>query len=298
MERMFEIDSRYFNSLSRIFTPLVLDSVAENGHSEYLTEVCGNSGIMQNIDVSLQFSDFLDTIYNLLFKNYQNEYIYKNIIADKLLLDRHSVEDSRMLTEFRVGKCRADVVILNGTSTVYEIKSQFDSFTRLNDQLDAYKQVFDQIYVVTSPQQAEKLQDLISEKIGILTLTEGDTISTIRESVSNKHNIRAEVLFDSLRKQEYLQIIKILYGTVPDVPNTQIFSECKDLFMKKEPNVVHDITMKVLKNRSDSNLIRSFLESAPRSLLAYIISNVNKKTKLQALASMYTTEIGNILAAV
>lgn len=298
MERIFEIDSRYFNSLSRIFTPLVLDSVAEHGYSKYLNEVCNNSGIMNHVDMGLPFSDFLDKIYNLFFKNYQNEYVYKNIIANKLLLDRHPFEESGMLTEFRVGKCRADVVILNGTSTVYEIKSQFDSFNRLNDQLDSYKQVFDQIYVVTSSQQAQKLLELLPEGIGLLSLTDGDIITPIRKSVSNKHNVRPEVLFDSLRKHEYLQIIEKLYGTVPNVPNTQIFSECKSLFMKKEPGSAHDITMEVLKKRSDSNLLMTFLVNSPKSLLAYIISNVNKKTKLQALAGRYATDMGSILAAV
>lgn len=136
--KLNNINFNYLNALSRIFTPLVLDNVAEKGYSSYLTEVCSNSLLLNNIDMDLPFAEFLNRVYSFLFKNYRNEYIYKNVIVNKILLGKHSLKTSQMLTEFRVGKCKADVVVLNCTSTVYEIKSELDSFNRLGKQLGVY----------------------------------------------------------------------------------------------------------------------------------------------------------------
>ena len=55
-----------------------------------------------------------------------------------------------MTDEIRSVKSRGDVAILNGTSTVYEIKSHYDSFDRLDGQLADYKRVFDHIYLATT----------------------------------------------------------------------------------------------------------------------------------------------------
>ena len=295
MSTIIETDSQYFNALSHVFTPIVLDSVAEKGYSDYLTEVCSHSGLMDRIDESLSFFEFLEEVFSFLTGNYQNEYIFKNTIAKKLLLEKHSVDNSRMLTEFRVGKNRADVVILNGTSTVYEIKSRFDSFARLNDQLSTYQKVFDHINIVTTPDQAKKLIPIIPIQIGILSLGVDNEFSLLRESISNKHHIENDVLFDSLRKSEYISIIESLTDTVPNVPNTRIFAECKKLFCQIEPEVVHEEAVKVLKNRCDAERLMSFIGTAPKSLIAFIISNINKKTKLQALSQRYSMRMGDIL---
>lgn len=298
MKKLHNINFNYLNAISRIFTPLVLDNVAEKGHSSYLTEVCSNSLLLNNIDMGLPFAEFLNRVYSFLFKNYRNEYIYKNVIANKILLGKHSLNTSQMLTEFRVGKCKADAVVLNGTSTVYEIKSELDSFNRLERQINAYMQVFDHINVITSKQQAEKLLKDISKIVGILIVTDRKSISTVRESISNKKNIVPEVLFDSMRKNEYLNVIEKLYGAVPDVPNTMIFKECKRLYTMAAPETVHDTTMAELRKRNDASSLAEFLRNAPDSLSAYIISNANNKLKLQALAARFTTNIGTILAPV
>lgn len=295
MKKIININTNCLNALSRIFTPLVLDNIATKGYSSYLSEVCENSNLKQKVDLYLPFADFLNWIYNLLFKKYRNEYIYKNVIANKILLGKHSLNTSQMLTEFRVGKCKADAVVINGTSTIYEIKSEFDSFTRLKNQLSTYMQVFDHINVITSEQQAKKLINELPESVGVHTLTNRNTISIIRESVSNKINIKPEVLFDSLRKNEYLSVIKNNYGSIPDVPNTRIFNECKTLFVRMPPELAHDTTMPILRKRNENDSLGEFLANAPDSLSAFIISNANRKKKLQSLSKRFLTDIGSIL---
>lgn len=53
------------------------------------------------------------------------------------------------MSEFWVDMSKADSVVLNGTSTVYEIKTEFDNLSRLPQQLTDYSKVFDHINVVT-----------------------------------------------------------------------------------------------------------------------------------------------------
>ena len=289
------IDQKYLPALGRIFSPIVLDSLAQKGYSPYLSEVCINSGLLERIDPATTLGEFFDWVYNLLFKNYRNEYIYKNVIANKILLGKHSLNTSQMLTEFRVGRSKADVVLLNGASTVYEIKSQYDSFVRLKKQIQAYFEMFDYINVITSPSQAKKLDAILPDKAGILVLTNRNTISTIREPKSNKENINPDILFDSLRKTEYMRIIKEYYGTVPDVPNTQIYIECKKLFCEIPPAYAHDLTIKSLKGRNNSKRLKDFIDKAPSSISAYAMSICNEKNKMQKLLNRFGNNINSLL---
>ncbi len=288
------VENRYLNALSHVFTPLVLNKIIEDGYSKYLNEVLVNSNLMQNMDLSQTFYDFLESVYAFLFVNYRNEYLYKNEIANTLFYEKHSPYEACMLNEFRVGQCRADVVILNGTSTVYEIKSQFDSFARLDTQINAYRDIFDYIYVVTSENQANNLLKKLPEMVGIMSISDDKSINTLRESSSNKKNIRPNVLFDSLRKNEYLEIINNLYGYVPSVPNTQIFQACKELFCKQDVDIIHNQTIEILKKRNERIDINSFLNSAPKSLYAYIINNARDGRKLKVLESKYELEMKKI----
>lgn len=44
-----------------------------------------------------------------------------------------------MIPEFNVGASKADLAVFNGTSTVYEIKSEIDSTERLKSQMGDYE---------------------------------------------------------------------------------------------------------------------------------------------------------------
>jgi hypothetical protein len=290
-----KIDTKYLPALGRIFTPMVMDSIAQKGRSGYLTEVSANSGLMLQIDPSTTLGQFFDWIYSILFKNYRNEYIYKNAITNKILLGKHNLDTSHLLTEFRVGKCKADVVVLNGTSTVYEIKSEFDSFVRLEKQIQSYLEIFDHINVITSNSQVSKLENILPATIGILVLTNRNTISTIRESKANKKNINPCVLFDSLRKNEYIKVIKEYYETVPDAPNALIYRECKKLFCKINPEIAHDVTTKILRERTNLKVLKEFIEKAPSSLSAYAMTICNEKTKMKTLMPIFSSSIGSVI---
>jgi len=267
------INSKYNPALSRIFSSSVMNELARKGHSAFFKEMLFVSGLHEIIDENITLSDFLQIVYNHLFKNYRGEYIYKNAIANKILLGRHSLNTAFMLTEFRVADCKADTVVLNGTSNVYEIKSELDSMDRLKRQIEAYSQVFDFIHVITSPSQIMKVKACVPESVGIMRLTDRNTISTVREASTGKHSVTPSVIFDSLRKAEYTSIIKEQYGYIPDVPNTRIYSACREMFARFSPEKAHDSMVRVLKKRGKCRQLKDFIADSPEYLRAYSINS-------------------------
>lgn len=291
------VNKKYLNSVGKIFSPIVLDSIAYRGYSPYLTEIYKNSGILSDFNSSGSLREFLDWVYGLLFKTYRNEYIYKNSIVNKILLGRHSLNTSQILTEFRVGQSKADVVLLNGTSTVYEIKSKFDSFARLSKQINSYFDIFDYINVISSPSQSKKMISFLPKQVGVLVLTDRNSISTLRKPISNKENIKLQVMFDSLRKFEYTSIIENYYGVLPDVPNTQIYNECKELFCKIPTTRAHNMAVNILKKRNNSRLLKKFFDKAPSSIAAYAITICNEENKMKRLLARLDEKISSLLYA-
>lgn len=272
MNGTITIDNKYYSSFARIFSPIVMDRLINTGKSGYLSEVLKCSGLLNEININTTVSELFEQIYQYLFKHYRSEYIYKNAIANKILLGRHSLNTSHMLTEFRVANCKADVVILNGTSTVYEIKSEYDSLDRLHNQTSSYLDVFDHIYVITSYSQLTKVKSVLPSTIGLLVLTSRNTIKTIRVAESGRNKVKPEIIFDSLKKSEYISIIKKLFGYVPDVSNTQIYKECRKLFCSISRQEAHDEMVKVLRRRGSNKISKDFVNNAPTSLKAYAIS--------------------------
>ncbi len=292
---VIRIDSKYLNAAGRTFSPLVMDAVIEKGHSRYLKELCYNTGIINQLDLSTKLADFFTEIYKVLFRSFRNEYVYKNEIARKILLGRHSLNTANMLTEFRTGKCKADAVIINKTSTAYEIKTELDSFNRLSKQIHSYLKAFDKVYVITSQSKIRYLNNFLPDNIGILSLTDRNTISTVKKAKSNLQNIDLALLFDSLRKSEYTRIICEYYGAIPDVPNTLIFSKCKELFVKIPVEDAHKLVVKVLKKRNKTNELGSTIDKIPKELIGYLLTIANDTKKIRLLSNRLHNCIGDII---
>ena len=295
MKRDIKGPIRYYSSLTRTFSPIVLESLIDSGSSEYLSEVLKISGIIGQIDPDMTLGDFLEWLYNKMSHYYRNEYVYKNALANKILLGKHSLNTAYMLTEFRVDNCRADVVILNGTSNVYEIKSEYDSLDRIQNQVESYMKMFDMVNVITSYSQMDKVGAELPIEIGLLELTSHYTIKTVREAVSLKKTVKPEIIFDSLRKSEYLKIIKEVFEFVPDVPNTRIYRECRDLFCTLSPEVAHDEMVSVLKMRGNKNMLKDIISDFPKSLTAYVIDSGINERKVKKFEEMLGRNLNTIV---
>lgn len=288
------LEINHTTAFSRIFSPQVLNPIAEKGHSPYLKEVIVKSGLLDQIDISMQFGAFLDLMYGYLLNNYKVEYIYKNTLVNRMLLGRHSLNTAHMVTEFRVGSRKADVVLLNGSSTVYEIKTEYDSYSRLIDQVHEYMKMFDFINVFTSKEQLSTVEKLVPDNVGLLYLSKS-SISIYREAHSNKRNIDLSVVFNSLRKKEYLNAVGAYYGDIPVVPNTKLFSVCKERFCRIPVEAANELFVQELKKRKDARLLKEFFQVAPASLSAYAIASIGSEQRLNTLLSQLDKSVESII---
>jgi hypothetical protein len=181
------------------------------------------------------------------------------------------------------------VVILNGTSCVYEIKTELDSLDRLEGQLRSYRKVFDKIYVVTHESQLSKLRRVLRDDVGILVLTERYRFHEAREAASDKSKVDAASIFDCLRQSEYSDIIEREYGFVPDVPNTKIYAECKKLFSQLDPMVAHDSMVDALKSRSPNRSLAPLVDAVPHSLkLLSVITDLTARQRASFVSALST----------
>jgi len=282
-------------ALARIFSAAVIDELALKGRSPLAVCILKETGQFWEFDPTTLLRDLFDQVYEWLFRTYRNEYIYKNAIARKILLGVHSLNTTSMLTEFRAGRCKADAVVLNGTSTVYEIKSAYDSMERLTRQIAAYRQLFDEINVITSDSQLDKVVGVTGNDIGLMLLTDRNTIHTVREPMSIKRTVHPPVIFDSLRKNEYEQIIKEYFGAVPKVSNARMYQSCRELFCSLSPTIAHDAMVRVITKRGSSKRLRDFIVSVPESLTAFSLSSKLGVAEQTRFLQLLNTEIGNCL---
>ena len=264
----FNITNKSIIDLSKIFSPTILKELCSTGNSKKLRKILDELNLLYQVDLKKNLESFFNDVYKILLKNYRNEYIYRSIIIKKILLGIHSLNTAHLINECRVGNSKADCVILNGTSTVYEIKTQFDTFSRLHSQLDDYKKAFEYVYIVVPIETLKKLEGYnLDENIGIMVLNKNSTISKTRLAKSNKNYFNKETIFDILRKNEYIEIISKYYE-IPSMPNTKIYTYCKRLFTELDIELIHAELVQILKKRDVSDLQKKVILNVPDSLKA------------------------------
>ncbi|MDO4965711.1 MAG: sce7726 family protein [Lachnospiraceae bacterium] len=81
----------------------------------------------------------------------------------------------RIIEEKQMGKSRADVVMVrDGSITGIEIKSDADTYQRLERQIQDYNRHFDFNYVVVGSSHAMHIEEHVPDWWGIITVDEGD----------------------------------------------------------------------------------------------------------------------------
>jgi hypothetical protein len=214
------------------------------------------------------------------------EYVFKNEIANQLFLQRHNPDLSGLLTEFRVGSARMDVVVINGTTTCYEIKTDRDELRRLPHQVSAASLVFDRVYVTTTVRFAQAISDDISipRHVGIYCLTPDGRMRMLRRAVSNAHNVSPSAVFDCLRQSEYVSAVRRATGGVPNVPNTKLYRACKELFLKHfGPREAHTVLARALRRRAVRKGDRAVCSLIPyEARLLYFDTDPKKRPRYAA----------------
>jgi hypothetical protein len=196
----------------------------------------------------------------------RDEYVYRSALTHNILLGSHSLNTACMLTEFRAGFSKADVVILNGTSTVYEIKSDRDSLTRLATQIANYRKVFARVYVIAADQHVRSIVDTVPFEVGILGLRRWNEIRKVRDAIDRADRVCPIAMFESLRTAEAVAVLQRLGVQPPDVPNTLLRADLRERFLAFDPAKLHAQMVSTLKITRDLAPLSTLIDRLPQSL--------------------------------
>lgn len=279
---------------ARLFASSSVKELARHGRSRTVCRLLGETGLLAAPGDARTLGDLYDSAFGLLKQRYRNEYIYRAALTHKVLLGRHSLNTAVMLNEFRVGDCKADVVVLNGTSTVYEIKSERDSLARLASQVAAYRRVFMRVNVVTADRHVEEVATSVSSDVGILQLTRRGRISTVRPASDDVGRIAPLAVFDCLQTREVEAVLRYAGESVPRVSNVGRRAAFRPVFAGLSSERAHEAMVAVLKSTRSQAPLRDFIAQCPSSLQAAALAVPLSRSERTRLHSTMGSTLASI----
>ncbi len=265
--------SAQLSALTRLFSVAVFREMAKKGQSGLFQRLIGQTELIDHVGQCATVGDAFDAAFDVLkIAGHRDEYIYRAAITQKILIGTHSLRTAAMLNEFRVGRSKADLVILNGTATVYEIKSERDSLARLASQVEDYRRVFARVNVIASEGHIPGVLDVVPNDVGVMCLSKRYRISTVRKAQDCSARICPATVFESLRMAEGTTILRAMGERVPDVPNTQKHVAVRDLFTKLDPHALHLEMVRTLKQSRNLASLSDYVDRLPKSLQAAALS--------------------------
>lgn len=249
--------SRIYSSL---FSRRVVGEVL-NGQYTSIDKICAFFKDNEKQKTYKTYVEYLTYLYHFMMRYYRCEYIFKNEVINKVLLRHFAHPDTISFSEFRVDQSIADLVMFNGISRAYEIKTDYDSDKRLIHQLTDYNKLFDKCYLVTSCEGYKKYTKELPENVGIITLEykENTLVHHVIREAEQNDVIDIPTLMRSIRAEEYKKIVKDLYGTLPVVSEFDMFEECENLLVKADNKKVRASFMRIIKQRkSNTQSLKQF----------------------------------------
>lgn len=282
-------------ALSRLFSSAVFRELA-TGKSAVFARLARETDLAKR-NIHALVRDVFETAFDTLkLTGSRDEYVYKTALTRRILMGRHSLRTACMLSEFRVGDCKADIAILNGTTTVYEIKSERDSLSRLERQVEAYRRVFASVYVIAGENHVDAVLNAVSHDVGVMSLSRRDYISTLRKAEDIPERICPLTVFDALRTHEAQSVLAELGIAAPDVPNTRLRAEMRTQFEQLPPEAVHGGMLRTLKRTRDLRPLVELVDQLPLSLHAAALSVPLRRGDHDKLVSAVNTPLTKALA--
>lgn len=289
---MPKLEENQISALSRLFSATVIQEMARRGRSPLLARLLRESRLIDISPESEKIGQLFEVAFSFLKRKHcRHEYIYKTALTQKVLLGVHNLQTAAMLTEFRVGKCKADYAILNGTATVYEIKSERDTLFRLERQIEAYMKVFAKVNVIAGENHIESVLDLVPKEVGVLKLSKRYQITTLREGKNVPERTCPATIFESIQLKEAKKILEDLGVEVQNVPNTQLYEELRSRFIRLKPSDAQYGLVKTLKETRNLVFLGKLIIELPPSLQTAALSTSLRKQDYSRLLHAINTPI-------
>lgn len=216
------------------------------------------------------YSDMLKKSYSVISKYYRCEYVYKNELI-KLLLKKYGTRNSVYFNEFRVGNSIADMVMFNGESKAFEIKTEYDTPRRLDKQMDDYKRFFDKCYIIVPENKVDEYRDIVESTTGIIAMSHKNGSIILKEVRQAEQNERFdfEALMSCLRTEEYKNIVLSLGESLEGVAGYDMYKYCYRVISKENPNKLRELFLREIKKRKNNTaLLRKYPMSIRQMMLS------------------------------
>lgn len=253
--------------IARAFSRPVLEGMARRGTAGDVAGRLADLKVGQGRPLGT-VGDMFDAGLEDMRASYRCEYVYKAAIADRIVFGRHSPKTSSLAVELGVDGSIVDAAVFNGTATAYEIKTEFDSPTRLTTQTASYLRAFDRVFVVTHPDSADRYESVVDARVGILALNRDNSMSLVRDAEGELSRVEPEVVFRMLRRPEYMEVVEKYFGPQPKLPNGLLDAHYRALFRQLTSLQAHVALVAAMRARTTDASSVVFLSSLPRSLRA------------------------------
>ncbi len=144
-----------------------------------------------------------NVVNDIVFKYYPCERVIKYHLAKQRL----EVKNEVTIFEMPINNSRLDVGRINGSSHVFEIKTQYDSLLKLEKQIDDYSKAFEYVNVVIDEKHLGKCQEMLPDYCGILVYGNDLLFKEVNKS-SISPNMCSDIQLSTLSSQDLANMLK------------------------------------------------------------------------------------------
>lgn len=252
----YNTDLERLRSYSSVFSRSVFSRLTKFDDLSAINQV-GRAYDREWIDDKITYAEYLDWMYMALATQYRTEYVYKNVLTNRIT-SKNQGRNITIFNEFRVGDSIADIATFNGTSCVYEIKTEMDSPKRLGGQQESYFKFFQECFLVVPKGREDEYLGNVDERMGIKTVNSVRgkiLISDFRKAERMTDNMDVDILMRVLWIKEYEGIVRHYFGKLPDVGYFEMYDACKDLMRKIPHAQLSKMVVDVIKQRKNNDLL-------------------------------------------
>lgn len=244
-----------------------------------------------NLHEDIQIKDVFNAYYNLLLCYYKNEYVYKNILIQDFIKGNVSLNNYVLFSELNIGKdSRVDIAHFSQSNHAYEIKTEIDTFARLEKQLLDYAIGFEYVTVVIPESKLKSTLSLVSESIGITILNNDNSLNVYRRASSNLELITHGGLFSLLHEREFSSLMKKYCGHSVNLSSLESRKAYLAKFKSIDASSLHTDVVKIIKSRTKHERFLYTLQNTPNYLLP-IGLNTSIQKEVKNIVSMLNSSI-------
>lgn len=237
-----------------------------------------------NLQEDIKIKDVFNAYYNLLLAYYKNEYVYKNILIQDIK-SKEVLNNYALFSELNIGKdSRVDIAHFSQSNHAYEIKTEFDTFARLEKQLMDYAKGFEYVSVVIPESKLKTILASVNDSIGIIILNKNNSLDMYRSANSNLDLVTHGGLFSLLHEKEYLSLMKRYCGHSVNLSSLESRKAYLAKFQSIDVVSLHVDIVETIRARMQYKKLQYTLQSIPKCLFAIgLNTTIQKRAKSVAL---------------